>query len=503
MVKSNMFYPPLEEFKKIAVNHNIIPVYKEILADCETPVSTFAKLALEKDYSYLLESVEGTERWGRYSFISWDPKLIFKSKNKKYEIIENKQVFKSNSENPLSELKKLMAAYKPAVIKGLPRFWGGAVGYIGYEMIHNFEDIARINQNLEQLPDAILLFTDTIIIFDHFTHKTKIVACVDLAQKNVNLNKQYSDACKKIDSIIRELRNKRNLDISNFLDFNRENKHVVEPKSNNTKTEYMDNVKKAKEYIRAGDIIQTVISQRFEKKISVHPFKIYRVLRTVNPSPYMYYLNLKDFQLIGSSPEILVRKEDDMAELRPIAGTKPRGKDEAEEKKYEKALLASPKEKAEHIMLVDLGRNDLGRVCDFNSIKIPELMVIERYSHVIHLVSFIIGKLKKGMDAFDLFEACFPAGTVSGAPKIRAMEIIAELEKTPRETYAGSVGYFSYSGNMDMAITIRTILFKDKTAYVQAGAGLVADSDPETEFYETQNKAKALFSAIDLAESSN
>ena len=496
-----MYYPSFEEFAKLSRKHNIIPVYKEILADCETPVSTFSKLALDKDYSYLLESVEGSERWGRYSFISWAPKLIFRCKGRNYTITRGRSVEKGTADNPLSQLRKLMSVYKPADVKGLPRFWGGAVGYIGYEMIHNFEDIERINPKLEQMDDAVLLFTDIIIIFDHFTHKTKIVSCVDLSESKGSSTKAYNAACKKIDAIIRELRNKRGLEISNFLDFSAAKKEPGAIKSNLTKQEYTDIVRKSKEYIRAGDIIQTVLSQRFEKKLpGVHPFSIYRVLRTVNPSPYMYYQNFKDFQLVGSSPEILVRKEGTLAEVRPIAGTKPRGKTDVEEKKYEKALLSSPKEKAEHIMLVDLGRNDLGRVCEHNSIRIPELMVIEKYSHVIHLVSFITGKLKKGMDAFDLFEACFPAGTVSGAPKIRAMQIIAELEKTPRETYAGSVGYFSYSGNMDMAITIRTILFKDKTAYVQAGAGIVADSNPEKEYTETLNKAGALFSAITLAQ---
>ena len=331
-----MFYPDIKEFKNLSKKYNIIPVYKEILADCETPVSAYSKLALNKEYSYLLESVEGSERWGRYSFLSWAPKLIFKSKGKTFTITKNSKTQHGTADNPLNELKKIMSVYKPVHIKGLPRFWGGAVGYIGYEMIHNFEEIPPIAGKTSDQDDAALLLTDTIVIFDHFTHKTKIVACADMSLGKQNIEKHYKDACKKINSIIEELRQKKNLEISNFLDLNKPKAGFSGMKSNLTKHQYMDSVCKAKEYIKAGDIIQTVLSQRFEKKMKAHPFSIYRVLRTLNPSPYMLYLNFNDFQLVGSSPEILVRKEENRAILRPIAGTKPRGKTSEEDIKNEK-----------------------------------------------------------------------------------------------------------------------------------------------------------------------
>ncbi|MFN3966768.1 MAG: anthranilate synthase component I [Endomicrobiia bacterium] len=499
-----MFNPTLEEFIQFSKKSNIIPLYKEIFTDCDTPVSTFYKLGLNQEYSFLLESVEESERWGRYSFISWAPKLIFTSKNNRFELRKNnKEIVKAGfSNNPLIELKKIFSEYIPANLEGLPLFWGGAVGYIGYEMVHCFENIPENKNDFLKLNDAVFLFTDTMIIFDHFTHKTKIVSNIEI-EKNISrsqLKKKYVNACKKIDSIISELSKKGKIPVANLSYPDIDKSKNVRIESNIKKSEFIKKVKKAKEYIRAGDIIQVVLSQRFERYTTAKPFTIYRTLRTINPSPYMYYLNINGFQLIGSSPEILVRLEGKNAETRPIAGTRPRGKTEQEEKQYEKELLASPKEKAEHIMLVDLGRNDIGKVCKFSTVRVPELMNIERYSHVIHLVSSVIGELKNNSDAFDLFEACFPAGTVTGAPKIRAMEIISELEPSCRGPYAGAVGYFSYSGSMDMAINIRTILYKKNKAYVQAGAGIVADSNPEREFQETKNKAKALFSAIELAE---
>jgi anthranilate synthase component 1 len=499
-----MFYPSLVEFKKISKKHNIVPVYREIIADCKTTVSTFIKLTSKEDYAYLLESVEGGERWGRYSFISWGPKFIFECSGNRYNFFNPRTgrylVKDKPSTNPLYELKEFMKHYKPANLPGLPRFWGGAVGYISYEMIHNFEAIPRVNSNKLNLPDGIFLLNDVIIIFDHLTHKTKVVVCVDIQEKfKKNIEKKYLSACKKIGRIISFLEKSSLSEVKKKI----RNRKTNSFKSNIKRQDFLGKVKKAKEYIRSGDIIQVVLSQRFKKQTFAAPFDIYRVLRMINPSPYMYYLKFKNFELIGSSPEILVRKDGDTAEVRPIAGTRPRGKDELQEKKYENELLKSHKERAEHIMLVDLGRNDLGRVCKYNSISVPEFMIIERYSHVIHIVSSVVGKLKNGISAFDLFRACFPAGTVSGAPKVRAMEIISELEPSTRGPYAGAVGYFCYSGNMDMAINIRTILYKDGVAYVQAGAGIVADSVPASEYQETRNKAQALFLAVEQAEKQN
>lgn len=497
-----MFYPSLKEFTKLASDYNLIPVYTEIQADCETPVSAFLKLAKNEKYCYLLESVEGSESWGRYSFISWSPKLIFSSENRKYSVFkprENRYVARdAESDDPLSELREYLRYYKPVKFGELPRFFGGAVGFCGYEMIHNFEDIPKPEKRDFNLPDCTFMMNDIIVIIDHFKHKTKIVICADLLDKKLDkkaLEKEYSDACRKIDVIIRNLG--RNA-CSPGGRSRKNNPSAV--KSNMTKNTYMENVRRAKKYIYAGDIIQTVLSQRFRKTTDAAPFDIYRCLRTANPSPYMYYLNFGGFKLIGSSPEILVRKEGGITETRPIAGTRPRGRNEAEDRKFEAELLGSAKEKAEHIMLVDLGRNDIGKVCENNTVRVNRIMEIEKYSHVMHMVSNVTGKLKKNMDSFDVFRACFPAGTVSGAPKIRAMQIISEIENVQRGTYAGAVGYFSYTGNMDMCINIRTILYRNKTCYVQAGAGIVADSNPAKEHQETVNKAKALFVAINQAE---
>ncbi|MCB4790619.1 MAG: anthranilate synthase component I [Elusimicrobia bacterium] len=488
-----MIIPSIKEFTSYSKDANIIPVYREILADTETPVSTFLKVASNEPYAYLLESVEGGERWGRYSFISYRPKFIFESKKDKFAVYGYKQkpVWK-NTADPLTELKNIMSEFKPKEIKGLPMFWGGAVGFVSYDMVRFFEKLPDMDKDGLGLSDSLFMLTDHIIIFDHLKHTVKIVICVDL-RDNKNKIDAYKTAQKEIEKIISLIKKP----LGNRGHGKRPS---AKTRSNLSKSQFEDKVRRAKEYIRAGDIIQVVPSQRFLRKTGVPAFDIYRSLRLINPSPYMYFLKLKDFEIIGSSPEILVRKEGSLAETRPIAGTCPRAKDEQEEVSLIYKLLSDPKEKAEHIMLVDLGRNDLSRVCLPLSVKVQTLMEIEKYSHVIHIASSVIGKLKPGMDSFDLLRACFPAGTVSGAPKIRAMEIIAELEPVSRGPYAGAVGYFSFSGNMDMAIAIRTIVLKDKTAYAQAGAGIVADSVPEKEYFETKNKAKALFEAIDLAE---
>lgn len=492
-----MFHPSFSQFKRLAKKGNLLPVYKEILADMETPVSAFTKVGMGK-HAYLLESVEGGEKLGRYSFLSSSPALIFESKGRKVTLSLKAPVMRQvkETDNPLEELKKIMQKYRPVEVEGLPRFYGGAVGYIGYDMVKFIEDIPSTNPDDLDLPDCKFIFTDNLLIFDHVAHTIKVVSCVHLDREKSNLKTLYNEACRKIEKLITKLRKKPKKQPK----VRRSRSSKIVTQSNFTRNSFEKIVEKAKEYIRAGDIIQTVLSQRLQTKVSAHPFDIYRALRVINPSPYMYYLSLGGMNLVGSSPEILVRQEGRRVEVRPIAGTRPRGKDEFEDKKLERELLKSSKERAEHLMLVDLGRNDVGRVCEYGSVKVPELMVIERYSHVMHIVSGVVGKLKRGMDSFDVLRACFPAGTVSGAPKVRAMEIIEELENLRRGPYAGAVGYFSFQGNMDMAITIRTILIKGKEAFLQAGAGIVADSIPKNEYEETINKAKALFEAIEMAE---
>jgi anthranilate synthase component 1 len=493
MARIEGIYPDLKEFKRLSRQGNLVPVYKEISADLETPVSTFIKLAAKESYAYLLESAEGGERWGRYSFISWDPYRIFESKKDQYLYAapERQKGWKTTSD-PLNELKDAMAEFKPVSIPGLPRFWGGAVGYVSYDTVRFFEKLPVPPHDDLELPDALFLLTDKLVIFDHLTHSVKIVVCVHLS-KGVDIERSYRQAEQEIDAVIKLLRKPLNVQ--------KKRTFAAGPLLSNLKKEqFQRNVNTAKEHIRAGDIIQVVLSQRFMRKTSVSSFDIYRSLRLLNPSPYMYFIKAGDFDIIGSSPEILVRKEGSLVETRPIAGTRPRGANEKEEEILARELVNDPKERAEHIMLVDLGRNDIGRVCESGSVSVSNLMSVEKYSHVMHMVSSVTGKLNPGMDSFEVFRACFPAGTVSSAPKVRAMEIIDELEPTARGPYAGSVGYFSYSGNMDMAITIRTIVLKDKKAYCQAGAGIVADSVPEKEFQETKNKAAALFSAIDKAE---
>jgi len=492
-----MHYPDKQEFIKLAKKGNLIPVYEEISADIDTPVSSFLKID-DGSYSYLLESVEGGEKIARYSFMGSNPSLVFRSKDRRIEILEGPQIKKFiTKKDPLYEIKQLMQQYKFVPVNGLPRFCGGLVGYIGYDMVRFFEKLPDKNVDDLNMPDCTLMLTDTILIFDHVDHKIKIVSNAHI-KPGRSPGAVYDDAVKKIDRLAGKLMKQCVKKPHNKPSSKRPAQLKV--KSNFTLDEYRSIILKAKKYIRNGDIIQVVPSQRFEADLKgAAPFNIYCALRSINPSPYMYYLNFGETKLIGTSPEIMVRCEDGIVEVRPIAGTRPRGKNEKEDEKLARQLLADPKERAEHIMLVDLGRNDIGRVCDFHTVKTPELMVIEKYSHVMHIVSDVVGRLKKGKDAFDVIRATFPAGTVSGAPKVRAMEIIDELEKTKRGTYAGSVGYFSFSGNLDTCITIRTVLVKGNKAYIQAGGGIVADSVPDREYKETQNKARAIIKAIELA----
>ena len=493
----NSIYPLRSEFLRLAKKGNLIPVYREILADLETPVSCFIK-AGDKPYSYLLESVEGGERLARYSFIGGTPSLIFKSKGRKVTIAEpgKAEEYFETTHDPLFELEKILKRYRQVPVKGIPPFSGGAVGYLGYDTVRFIEKIPDKNKDVLNIPDSLFIFTDTLLIFDHIQKKIKVVSNV-FVDNFSSPEAAYGHAVEKIESEIQRLRSV----VSAHRPARPLTKKSLAVASNFKKAEFEKAVMKAKQYIKKGDIFQLALSQAFRTPASSSSFDIYRALRSINPSPYMFYLNCEGFEIVGSSPEVHVRCENGKATLRPIAGTRPRGKDPKEDLRLEKELLRDPKERAEHLMLVDLGRNDLGRVCDYKTVKVSEFMTVERYSHVMHIVSNVEGRLQKNKTLFDLLRATFPAGTISGAPKVRAMEIIDKLENQRRGLYSGIVGYFSYSGNMDSCIAIRTILVKDGTAYVQAGAGIVADSNPAREYQETVNKAMALLKAIELAAS--
>ncbi len=488
-----MTYPDLKKFKTLAKKGNLIPVYREILADSDTPVSAFLKID-DGRYSFLLESMEGGEKWARYSFLGSRPSVIVRSFGASVEIIRHgKKELRSFDRDPLEAVRDVLSEYSPVPNPSLPRFYGGAVGLIGYDTVRFFERMPDRKKPGLGLPDIFFMITDTLVIFDNITHMIKVVSNAHINGKSVEA--AYEEAVGKIDVIVNKLKRS-----SKGNGHRQQRKKAPVLRSNFTRAKYEQAVLRAKEYIKAGDIFQVVPSQRFEAKINVEPFQTYRALRLINPSPYMYFLRCGDATVVGASPEVMVRLEGDKIDLRPIAGTRRRGVTEEEDKELEKELLADPKELAEHIMLVDLGRNDVGRVSAAGSVSVSELKVIERYSHVMHIVSNVRGTLASGNDAYDVVRACFPAGTVSGAPKIRAMEIIDELEPTRRGPYAGAVGYFGFSGNMDTCITIRTLIIKDNVAYIQAGGGVVADSVPALEYQETVNKAKAMMRAVEMAE---
>jgi len=489
-----MYVPDEKQFLKLAEKGNLIPVYREFLADMETPVSAFRKID-SSPFGFLLESVERGGNIGRYSFLGSDPRTIFKSKGQKVTIIDNGVAREYTVDgNPLDELARLISQYKAVEVPELHRFTGGAVGYISYDVIQYIEDIPQENEDDLLLSELYFLITDTVLIFDHVKRTLKVVsnAYIDSSPEQA-----YREAIARIDRIVGML--SRPLQPSTVGTSGAA--HLPEVRCRFSKQEFKEAVRRSKEYIRAGDIIQVVLSRRLEMSSSARPFDVYRSLRAINPSPYMYYLKLDDLAIAGSSPELLVKCEDGVIEIRPIAGTRPRGETPEADLALEKELLSDPKERAEHIMLVDLARNDVGRVAEYGSVRVPELMAVERYSHVMHIVSDVVGRLKKGYTPFDVLKASFPAGTLSGAPKIRAMEIIEELEKTRRGPYGGAVGYFSFSGNLDSAINIRTVTLKAGKCYIQAGAGIVADSDPEKEFQETENKARGMIKAVALAES--
>lgn len=488
-----MYFPDRQTFTALATQGNLIPVYREILADMETPVSAFRKID-DGQTAFLLESIEGGEKWARYSFLGSGPARIFRCRGGYFEVVVNGEIEQSGEcVDPLAELQQLLARYRPVEVDGLPRFFGGAVGYLGYDMVRFVEELPDKNLRDSQNWDACFLLTEGLLIFDNMRQKIKVVCNVHLAEQEDPVQ-AYERGLKRIDDLIDQLRQPlphRIVGTPQTV--------TQELTPNFTPRAFCDAVEQCKKYIRAGDIFQVVLSQRFEGKLQADPFDIYRALRTINPSPYMYFLRFGDNLVVGASPEVLVRKEGDQVEVRPIAGTRPRGVTPAEDKRLEAELLADPKERAEHIMLIDLGRNDVGRVARGGTVEVSELMVIERYSHVMHIVSNVRGLLREGLDAFDVFRAAFPAGTLSGSPKIRAMEIIDEFEPHRRGVYGGAVGYFSFNGNMDLAIAIRTLMIEDQRILLQAGAGIVADSDPEMEYQETLNKARGVRRAIELA----
>ncbi len=481
--------PSFIEFKALSKKGNLIPVYSEFLADTETPVSVYLKIK-EKDFSYLLESAASAKGWGRYSFIGYEPfvKISFYKDRVELEENSNKRIFKE-TKDPLHTLRKLLKSFQLATNQEFSPFQGGLVGYFNYDLIRKWEEINDLVPEDLEYPESLFIISKRLIIFDHLTHRIRVVAFVYLKDKE-DLFRVYKKTCKEIDKTILEL--KKHIPL--YMHDNRVS--ISKVNSNFKKEDFEKIVLKAKDYIVNGDIIQVVLSQRFKGDIYGDDFIIYRNLRSINPSPYMFYLNFGKLKLIGSSPEILVRLIDDKIQLRPIAGTRPRGKDKITDQALSMELMSDPKERAEHIMLVDLGRNDIGKVAVAGSVKVPRLMEIERYSHVMHIVSRVEGKLRPDMDSFDLFMSVFPAGTVTGAPKVRAMEIINELEPSPRGPYAGAVGYFGFNGNMDFCITIRTIVIKENRIFIQAGAGIVYDSSPSKEYEETLKKASCLFEAI-------
>jgi anthranilate synthase component 1 len=484
-----MIVPTQAEFRTLAKSGKLVPVYREVFADLDTPVSAFRKVD-EGPYSFLLESVEGGEKWGRYSLIGSRPSLVFIARGERCEIREGDKVT-PGTRHPVEELGELLRQHQAVALPGLPRFCGGAVGYFGYDAVRWFERLPRQATDDQKLPDAVFMFGDVVSVFDNLTHTLKVVTH---ARGGSDPDAAYAAAVKRLEAEVVRLR--RALPWEDAV----MGKAPPEPTSTISRDDYCRAVDRAKELIRAGDIFQVVLSHRMSSRVSRPAFEAYRALRVTNPSPYMYFLRLGDFALAGSSPEVLVRRTDGAVEVRPIAGTRPRGRNADEDVALEEELRASDKERAEHVMLVDLGRNDVGRVAEYGTVETNEYMAVERYSQVMHLVSNVRGRARPDLEAIDIVRACFPAGTVSGAPKVRAMEIIEELEPVRRGVYAGAVGHFDYHGNLDLCIAIRTLVYANGQAHWGAGAGIVADSEPEREWEETLNKGRALWLAVQRAE---
>ncbi|CAK8714747.1 MAG: anthranilate synthase, component I [Candidatus Electronema aureum] len=489
-----MYSPEQEAFFGMMEQAGLVPLHRTVIADLETPLTIFAKTAGSERHAFLFESMEGGEKWGRYSFIGLDPLLTFTSKGGQVNVSRcGRAAEVREGVNPLVELRELLKSFKASTAPGLPRFYGGLVGFLGYDMIRFIEEIPDRHPPLD-LPDSSFIVPRLVLIHDSISQKLTVV-CNVVREEGKDAAKLYQDGCQRIDAVLAQLRQPLPETLCTATGCG---PHQFS--SNMDEQAFSRMVEQAKENIAAGDIIQVVLSQRFRTTTTLDPFLLYRSLRHVNPSPYLFYLRLDDLCLIGSSPEILVRLEDGKIELRPIAGTRKRGATAEEDKALAAELLADPKERAEHLMLVDLGRNDTGRVAEHGTVEVRDLMVVEQYSHVMHIVSGVHGRLAPGKDQFDVLEACFPAGTVSGAAKIQAMKIIDELEPDRRGPYAGAVGYFGFSGNMDFCIAIRTFVMQGNDLWIQAGAGIVADSVPEKEFEETVNKARGLRRAVELAE---
>ncbi len=503
-----MYSPTLNEFNQLATQGNLVPVWRRLLADFETPLSAYRKLRGQGE-SFLFESVEGGEHLGRFSFVGFNPRAVVRQTGPEIEVVESGRVVEKfiiagrsgaadgRVKDGLEVVEKVLRKYRAVPLPSLPRFTGGAVGFIGYEFIHDVEPVVpRPPHDELQTPTLYFLIADELLIFDRVA-QTMTVLVNAVIDESKSPAAAYQRAVAEIERLVSLLEQR-----SEYVSVTVPQEVPPVPfQSNVPKEKFFANVRKAKEYITAGDIIQVVGSQRFSTPVKATPLDIYRAARSINPSPYMFLLELDGFSLVGASPEIHVRCENRRVEIRPIAGTRPRGKNPEQDLANEQELLADPKERAEHVMLVDLARNDLGRVCDFGTVQVKDLMIIERYSHVMHIVSQVEGHLSAGKTPYDLMRATFPAGTLSGAPKVRAMQVISELEQTQRGPYGGCVGYFSFNGNLDCCITIRTALIKNGQAYVQAGGGWVNDSTPEGEYQETVNKAKAMLKAVALAES--
>ena len=498
-----MYYPSLDEAQAMTGRGNLLPVYRTIHADLETPVSAYLKVA-RGPYSYLLESVEGGERLGRYSFIGAEP----------YQVVKSGPGQPAGETDPLTLVEQEMSRYRLAPVAGLPSFHGGAVGYVAYDAIRYFEPrVPPMPADPQGLPESVFMFGETLLVFDHLRHDIKVVTHMPLpdgadsesgrqseSARRAAVETAYRAAVARIDEMVYRLAQPLSLppELQGGIPGGKPDAAPVQ--SNFTFDGYAAAIARCIDYVYAGDVIQVVNSQRFSRRTAAHPFQVYRALRSVNPSPYMYYLNLDGFQIVGAAIETVVKVEDGIAATHPIAGTRPRGRTPGEDDANEAELKGSEKQRAEHIMLVDLGRNDIGRVSEPGSVRVTQLMDVERFSHVMHLVSHVEGRLRPGLTPYDALRSCFPAGTVSGAPKIRAMEIIAEVEGEKRGPYGGAVGYFSFSGNMDTALVLRTGIYKDGVMFIQAGGGIVADSVAEDEYQETRHKSNALMRAIDLAE---
>jgi len=491
-------FPDFDSFQQLATGVELVPVYRRLLGDTLTPVSAFHKIDAGPT-ACLFESVIGGEKVGRYSFLAADPFLQLEARGREVTVIDQRGTQTFTADDPLAELKSRVDAIRSATLPELPPFTSGAVGYAGYDVIRYSENLPNAPENDRDLPDLAFAFYDHMVVFDHVNKTNVVIAMARLDKFGRDLQAAYADAQRRVDQIVAQL--ERTDATLPPADIETGGVPAIKYQSNFTQAGFEAAVRKCVEYIRAGDIFQVVISQRLELDIRCEPFEIYRTLRVVNPSPFMFYLRTPSVTLVGSSPEIMVRVVEGKVTVRPLAGTRRRGATEEEDRRLAEELLADPKERAEHVMLVDLGRNDVGRVARYRTVELTDVMTIERYSHVMHITSNVTGQLAEGRDAFDALRACLPAGTVSGAPKVRAMEIIDEIEPHRRGPYAGAVGYVDFNGNMDTCIALRTLVVQGNKAYVQAGAGIVADSQPSEEYQETLNKARGLLKAVEVTES--